>query len=203
MKTIRIFLATVTLFAAGPALADGPVSVYSIEADVKADKAAVKDANKDLREIERLQRKWEKAREKGNDNKLAKFDDQLDEWIRDELVENLADRKAAKNEFIRMGGDPAVLTPRANKKKTKAFVPPRARDDQQDFIKVRSHFANTRQLATEIRGIQPAFTHGTAGRGLYEAKSDLIQALVVGAKRDIKRAEQELTEDERHLARRT
>ncbi len=204
---MRALLTALALFAATPALA--APTVDDLKAEVKMDKKILKDSKRDLKAIEKLQKKWFKATAKDKENKIAKVDAKLEDWMADELAENRRDRKLAKREFVQMGGNMAALEPavpnpgrRARRVKT-VTTPKRAQDDLTDLKRIIGHQEQTRDIADNIRGIQPAFTHGTAGNQLKATKATLLEGLVVGAKRDVKRAVKELEEDEAHLARRS
>lgn len=169
--------------------------------EVKASKDRVKDAKKDLKAIKKIRAKWEKAREKGKEKNEAKADVDLADWVREELAEDRAEAGDAAREVRRGGGDP---TPDKGEKPAMHGPEPERpalADDQRDLAKERADLAATREIAMELKEMQPKFTHGNAGGPMYKKKSGLLEKLQRGAARDLSRAEKELEEDEAKLDR--
>jgi len=184
--------------------------------DVKISKKALKDDEKDLKAIEKIVQKWHDAWHDHNDKKLAKADEDLLAWLQEELAENREDRQRARRELIQAGGNPDAGPPRrparggarqrpgqggARRGQPAQAGGPAAADAQTDLEAEREDFRRTREIATELRELQRRFTAGTAGPQVHQQKSDLLHELVRSARQDVRRATQELTEDETRLDR--
>jgi hypothetical protein len=172
--------------------------------DVKESKKLLKDDKKDLRGIDKLSDKWHAAREVGNTDKMARIDEDLLEWLREELAENRQDRARARAELESTGAEVNPQPTRTRRGRAVDRGPQdneRQADARSDFEAEREDARNTRELAEALREIQRRYEAGTAGPRVHTQKSELLRDLVRSARRDYRRSTRELAEDEERLER--
>lgn len=181
--------------------------------NVKESKKALKDNEKDLKEIEKILERWQAARQDRNDKKLSKADEDLLEWLREEIAENRADRQAARAELEAAGGSAEEAPTRARTgsggkvrpggggSSGRSREPAAAADARADFEAADADMRQTREIAEQLRELQGRFENGRAGQPAFEQKEELLRELVRGARRDVRRSTRELAEDEETLDR--
>jgi len=169
--------------------------------DVKTSKKLMKDDKKDLRSIERLARKWLDAADERNDSKMAKLDEDLLEWLREELRETRQDRARARAELEATGAEVEPQQTRRPRNARDRRSPDNAAqaDARSDFEAEREDMQATREIAESLRDLQREFESGSAGAAERREKADLLRDLVRGARRDLRRSTRELAEDEERL----
>jgi hypothetical protein len=168
MRHWLVFLAAIALATPGISEAASP--------EVKEAKAAYKDAKKDLKQIEKIADKWEKARASENKAKEHKIDESLKEWMKEEMQEGREDLKEARADAA------------------DADRPREVKEAEEDLeIEVRN-FTRTKEVVEAIRKIQPRFDNEKAGPKNYKSKSEALKKLVVLSKSDMNRAQKEYEE---------
>ncbi len=211
--TARFFPFAITLALLGtlsvPNVADAvngqlKARISSAKHDMKESKKLLKDDKKDLKSIDKLSDKWHAARDSGNTDKMARIDEDLMEWLREELSENRQDRARARAELESTGAE-VTPTPTQNRRGRAVDRGPqdnaRQADARSDFEAEREDARNTRELAEQLREVQRRYEAGTAGPRVHAQKSDLLRDLVRSARRDYRRSTRELAEDEERLER--
>ncbi|MFT6142175.1 MAG: hypothetical protein ACJAZO_001148 [Myxococcota bacterium] len=170
--------------------------------DVKESKKLLKDDKKDLRSITKLAEKWTSARDSGNTDKMARIDEDLLDWLREELSENREDRTRARVELESTGAEvnpQPVRTRRGRPVSTGPQDNARQADARSDLEAEREDARNTREVAEALREVQRRYAVGTAGPRVHTEKLQLLSDLVRSARRDYRRSTRELAEDEDRL----
>lgn len=135
-----------------------PATALAGDPDLKAQKQEVKAAKTYSKQVDKAVKKWEKGAEKGNEKKMARADEDLDQIVRDELA-RLRD----------LGVKTRVTEPEPiNKKypgKTIVLAPehPKLEALRDDLV--------------ELRDLQPWFEAGKAKNRDFTRKSELLSEL--------------------------
>lgn len=211
--TDRFFPIVLTIALLGtfsvPSVADavGPqlkAQIASAKSDMRESKKLLKDDKKDLKDIAKIAQKWQAARDSGNTSKMARVDEDLLEWLREELAENRQDRARARAELESTGAEVNPEPVRTRRGRAVDRGPQdnaRQADARSDFEAEREDSRNTREIAESLRDVQRRYEAGTAGPRIHTQKSELLRDLVRSARRDYRRSTRELAEDEERFER--
>lgn len=199
-----------------------PARAATLDMKIDAAKSAVKTAKeglkkdkKDLKTIQKLRGKWEKARAKGNHKAEAKIDPEITAWARDkvaELRDNVQESVAAVTAAGGIppaeGAKPPVYGPGHEPPvKPSPYGPARQPTPNAEAARKQVTLHNDRaardhliEVTTSLADLQPRFTSGAAGPPAYQKKSHLLQALQRVAAKELARSQRRLTADEAKLA---
>lgn len=189
----RIALALAALLAstslpAGAALAGADVA----RAELKEARAALRDDEKDLKELEKIVDRWESRRAAGKVDKLGPVDEDLQEWLREEASEQRSDLAefAAEHDVD--------TTPPHPQEDLRELREDRTAADRR-YARLEDELDRLREVRRALADMQPRFDRGRASPEDLREKSELLAELVELTGRDVRRAERAVARAEKAL----
>lgn len=189
---MRRALLTALLLVATPAFARAPEPIREA-------KAALREEQREYREIDRISERWERAALHERERAMARQDRRLEAWIDRELQENKRDRAHARSGLARAGGDVAAEREAVRAGVAGPNTPDRAREARASFRRSHADVLDVRELRWEIDALAPVFEHGAATPDLIDRKLARIEDLRALQAADVQRAKNTVARAERRF----